>query len=376
MGKRHNTLNDTIFRNSRYMEVVNKQVGCKDFRKEYKEQYDFMLDTFSTLILLNNCFFSDSNLALTDKVEMAQKIIGKYLYLDFNEDTNETESENGKNKYSVRFIQGIIEKYSTHLYRRINEWYFDYLNNTTSNVTNIDRVLEDIETEMTRLENVCFDNMVKKDIDYKKNKDSNYKIYISKFDTLYTDREPFLEAYKNDFNELYGIDLTDDELSTMANFYTLLAKANNGIVNVISNTEVKDYGLNANSTPNDYYNAYLDTLHIKPRSRDKLEAQQFMLFFLLNYAQHLKPKGFTINEVINNYDSFHFLIVMEELLKDDTFKPTNDIANGLYKNLKCVYELMSKKVSSPNELMENYKKAYEEITKIINRHIDYFVRLS
>ena len=34
-----------------------------DFRKEYKGQYDFMLDTYSTLILLNNCFFSDSNLS-------------------------------------------------------------------------------------------------------------------------------------------------------------------------------------------------------------------------------------------------------------------------------------------------------------------------
>lgn len=55
MGHRHNTLNDTIFRNSRYIKFLNENLGIEDFRKEYKEQYDFILDTFSTLILLNNC---------------------------------------------------------------------------------------------------------------------------------------------------------------------------------------------------------------------------------------------------------------------------------------------------------------------------------
>ena len=47
MRKRHNTLNDNIFRNSKYINVVNRITNC-DFRKEHKEQYDFMFDTFST----------------------------------------------------------------------------------------------------------------------------------------------------------------------------------------------------------------------------------------------------------------------------------------------------------------------------------------
>ena len=74
MRKRHNTLNDNIFRNSKYINIVNR-ITNSDFRKEYKEQYDFMLDTFSTLIYLNNCFFSDSNLGLKDKIENAITII-------------------------------------------------------------------------------------------------------------------------------------------------------------------------------------------------------------------------------------------------------------------------------------------------------------
>ena len=142
---KHRVLEKNDFRNSKYMQVVNKQVGCKDFKKfcdenkEYKGQFDFMADTFKTFILLRNCFFSDSNLALHDKVENAQKIIGKYLFSDFDEKTNETISEEGKLKYGVVFIRNVCEKYSTHLYRRINEWYSEYLNNYTLG-TNIDLV--------------------------------------------------------------------------------------------------------------------------------------------------------------------------------------------------------------------------------------------
>ena len=87
MRKRHNTLNDNIFRNSKYMDVVNRITNC-DFRKEHKEQYDFILDTFSTLISLNNCFFSDSNLSKQDKIENAITIIEKYLYLNLDETEN------------------------------------------------------------------------------------------------------------------------------------------------------------------------------------------------------------------------------------------------------------------------------------------------
>ena len=63
-----------------------------------------MLDTFSTLISLNNCFFSDSNLSKQDKIENAITIIEKYLYLNLDETENK--------KYSVRFIQKICEKYT------------------------------------------------------------------------------------------------------------------------------------------------------------------------------------------------------------------------------------------------------------------------
>ena len=44
---KHRLIDTNDFRNSKYMQVVNKQVGCKDFKKfcdekkEYKGQFDF-----------------------------------------------------------------------------------------------------------------------------------------------------------------------------------------------------------------------------------------------------------------------------------------------------------------------------------------------
>ena len=81
MGNKHRVLNENTFRNSKYIQVVNKQIWCNDFKKfcednkDYKGQFDFMLDTFKTFILLRNCFFCDSNLSINDKVENAQKLL-------------------------------------------------------------------------------------------------------------------------------------------------------------------------------------------------------------------------------------------------------------------------------------------------------------
>ena len=37
MGKRHNTLSDDIFRNSKYINTLEQALEIDDFRKEYKE---------------------------------------------------------------------------------------------------------------------------------------------------------------------------------------------------------------------------------------------------------------------------------------------------------------------------------------------------
>lgn len=370
MGAKHKTLNDDIFRHSKYIEVINKQVGCKDFKnfcqdednKDFKGQYDFMLDTFRTLILLNNCFYSDSNISLADKVANALDIMEAYLYIDTD-----------KKKYSVRFIQGIIEKHSTYLYRRINEWYRNLEPLTTKDITTtnwVKVVMEEIEKEIIRLESVGFDDMVKGSIDYKKNKNSNYKIYISRFDSLNTEYSTFVEEYKNEYNERHTNTLTYDDLTDIGLIYTLVAKANNGIVITLDDKDNKDYNLNENSTPKDYYEAYLDSLNIGVDDTfHKLNANAFMINFELVSSN----VNLTTNDIINNFDMFYFLEMMRR--KKD-FTTIDDEANKVLDDLRRVYKILSNPPTNQDDMLDNFKVGYDMIQKIIDRYQDYYIRVS
>ena len=383
MGNKHKVLNENTFRNSKYIQVVNKQIGCDDFKKfcesnnDYKGQFDFMLDTFKTFILIRNCFFCDSNLSINDEVENAQKIIGKYLFSDFDEENNETINDNGKNKYSVRFIQNVCEKYSTHLYRRINEWYFDYLDNYTLN-SNIKPVLDDIEEEMTRLEKVGFDDYVKENINFKKNKDSNYKIYISKFDSLYSDNQAFEAEFIKEYNDNHITPLTDDELSNIYLVYTLIAKCCNGITILLENKPIEEFNLNERTTPTELFNIYLSQLHLNQDRYDfRMEALQFMLEASLIYPNCAK-RGLSFNKMMNNFDIYYFLIKMVEIINDKEFKITDEQIQKDFKDLKEIYDIIHSPVKSVEETLEHYRKALTLTYNLISkkRIANYFIRVS
>lgn len=380
---KHRLIDTNDFRNSKYMQVVNKQVGCKDFKKfcdenkEYKGQFDFMVDTFKTFVLLRNCFFSDSNLSINDKVEKAQKIIGKYLFSDFDEENNETLSENGKSKYSVRFIQNVCERYSTHLYRRINEWYFDYLDNYTLN-SNIKPVLDDIAEEMTRLEKVGFDDYVKENINFKKNKTSDYKIYLSKFDSLYSGYEEFTEEFIKEYNDNHITPLNDDELGRIGLLYTLMAKCCNGITKVLENKPQEEFNIDERTTPTELFNIYLNQLNFNETRFDfRMEATQFMLQATLLYSK-VGSRGITFDEMMNNFDMYYFLDTMQTTVNKDDFKITDEQIQKDLKDLRYIYKLIYTQAKSVDEMLELFKKGLTLISNLISkkRIANYFIRIS
>ena len=369
MRKRHNTLNDTIFRNSKYMKVVNEQVGCKDFSKEYKKQYEFMLDTFSTLILINNAFFSDSNLSISDKVENALNVMEQYLYEDYN--------ESEKAKYSVRTIQSIPEKHCTHLYREISNWYELFGTLTSNNLSNnytLKNILNELEKEINRLSNLGFDDMVKENISYKKNKDSNYKLYLCAFDSLNVNSEELIEEYKKNFEETYGLFLSSAELEEICFIYTLIAKANNGIVKMLYDTTFKTYNITASSSPQEVYNTYLETLHINNNSFSKLEATYFVFTASLIYENVCKRFGVTFDEMISNFDFYFFIERIESIIKQNELSIHYDLINKLVKDLEQVYDKIIKSLENNNK--KELVSAFQIITNVIDRNKKYFIRIS
>lgn len=192
MGKRHNTLSDDIFRNSKYIATLEKELEISDFKKESSDQYEIMLNVYKTLILVNNIIFADSNKNINDKIFEIELELEKCLF-----GNNDNDSE--KYQYSTRTIKGLYDSNTRHLFNKFIEWY-DYL----MNINKLDQVKYDVEEEMKKLEDVNFDMVVKGGIEYEKNKDSNYKIFISKFNNLYTDYLAFRKQYKDDFSNNYG----------------------------------------------------------------------------------------------------------------------------------------------------------------------------
>lgn len=288
MGKRHNTLSDDIFRNSKYVKTLEKELGIDNFRKEYKEQYDIMLNIYKTFILINNIIFADSNKSINDKIFEIELELEKCLF-----GSNDNDSE--KYQYSTRTIKGLLDSNSRILFNKFIEWY-DYL----MNINKLDQVKQDVEELMNKLEYVGFDNVIKGKIEYKKNKDSNYKIFISKFNNLYAENKAFLDQYKQDYNNTYGIDLNKEEMRYIRFIYDLVAYANNDIVKTLFDKEPTDFQLNETSSPEEYYKAYLTLLHldIKDNELFKKNSEIFLNKIIVvsqRLTEHLpKEKAFAM----------------------------------------------------------------------------------
>lgn len=377
MGKRHNTLTDDIFRNSKYIRTLEQVLEIEDFRKEYKEQYDIMLDVYKTLITINNIFFSDSNKSKKQKQNEIIDTLEKVIYKSIDDN---------RAKYSVRTIKGLIDSNTRLLYNKFNEWY----ENLSYNEKYYDNLKLEVEEEMGTLDNIDFDNIVKNDLRYQKNKNSNYKIYVSKFDYLYPNHEKELDNYKQNFYDIYGIELNEKETNEICLIFRLVAYGNNGLVKLLYDNAI-DFGLYDKSIPNDYFNAYLKSLNINMENNNDYNKCRDVFFnefvetvdtmtklILKKYENnHIKEIGgeLSLNEFVFNYDLYFFYLNMELITTKYNFTIKSDLLLKIIKDLKEVYRLIYDNVPKmANETQ--VKEALKKIQTIIDRNKNLFERLS
>ena len=364
MGKRHNTLSDDIFRNSKYVKTLEKELGIDNFRKEYKEQYDIMLNIYKTFILINNIIFADSNKSINDKIFEIELELEKCLF-----GSNDNDSE--KYQYSTRTIKGLLDSNSRILFNKFIEWY-DYL----MNINKLDQVKQDVEELMNKLEYVGFDNVIKGKIEYKKNKDSNYKIFISKFNNLYAENKAFLDQYKQDYNNTYGIDLNDNEMLEIAFIYDMVASANNGLVYFYSSEDISNYNLSEKSSYKDYYSAYLSALNIDFCDNTLFEENtEIFMQRCFKTIKRIEKQGkyVSLNKFIANFDYYYFRENFRIIAKKpNTIKIKNDLLNKIVKDLIEIYNL----IENEEEIENNYQLAFDKVQNIIDRNKNFFERLS
>ena len=377
VGKRHNTLTDDIFRNGKYIRTLEQVLEIEDFRKEYKEQYDIMLDVYKTLITINNIFFSDSNKSKKQKQNEIIDTLEKVIYKSIDDD---------RAKYSVRTIKGLIDSNTRLLYNKFNEWY----KNLSYNEKYYDNLKLEVEEEMDILDNIDFDNIVKNDLRYQKNKNSNYKIYVSKFDYLYPNHKKELDNYKQNFYDIYGIELNEKETNEICLIFRLVAYGNNGLVKLLYDNAI-DFGLYDKSIPNDYFNAYLKSLNINMENNNDYNKCRDVFFnefvetvdtmtklILKKYENnHIKEIGgeLSLNEFVFNYDLYFFYLNMELITTKYNFTIKSDLLLKIIKDLKEVYRLIYDNVPKmANETQ--VKEALKKIQAIIDRNKNLFERLS
>ena len=381
MGKRHNTLTDDIFRNSIYINALEEALGIEDFKKEckknaeYKGQYEMMLDVFKTLININNILFSDSNKNIKEKQDEINDILFKIIYKD---------SESTRHKYSIRTQKALKDSYTRYLYNKFIDWYNNFY------TFSFDTLKQEVENEMTRLENVNFDKMTKGGLQYEKNKNSNYKIYVSKFDYLYPNHEKELDNYKQNFYDIYGIELNEKETNEICLIFRLVAYGNNGLVKLLYDNAI-DFGLYDKSIPNDYFNAYLKSLNINMENNNDYNKCRDVFFnefvetvdtmtklILKKYENnHIKEIGgeLSLNEFVFNYDLYFFYLNMELITTKYNFTIKSDLLLKIIKDLKEVYRLIYDNVPKmANETQ--VKEALKKIQTIIDRNKNLFERLS
>ena len=383
MGKRHNTLSDEIFKNSIYINALEEALGIEDFKKEckknaeYKGQYEMMLDVFKTLININNILFSDSNKNIKEKQDEINDILFKIRYKD---------SESTRLKYSIRTQKALKDSYTRYLYNKFIDWYNNFY------TFSFDTLKQEVENEMTRLENVNFDKMTKGGLQYRyqKNKNNNYKIYVSKFDYLYPNHKKELDNYKQNFYDIYGIELNEKETNEICLIFRLVTYGNNGLVKLLYDNAI-DFGLYDKSIPNDYFNAYLKSLNINMENNNDYNKCRDIFFnefvetvdtmtklILKKYENnHIKEIGgeLSLNEFVFNYDLYFFYLNMELITTKYNFTIKSDLLLKIIKDLKEVYRLIYDNVPKmANETQ--VKEALKKIQTIIDRNKNLFERLS
>lgn len=384
MGKRHKVLTDEIFKNSIYIHTINNLFELEDFKKEYPEQYNTIFDIFKTFILLNNIFFSDSNISNYNKVENATNLLEKMFKINKNDNVVGV-------KYSVRDIKELCDKYARHLYNTMGDWYYSLYNISSKNLDKspiLKKVKNEIEKEMNILSYSRFDNSVLGNLQFGKNVMKNYKDYtryISKFDILYKERDEFIENYKNEFNSLYGITLNDNEINKFGLLFKLLSSVHNGLINIINNYKIDNFNINPDTNSIDTYACYLQTLNLDYTGDLSIDAsKKFGLLLEMIHNKLGEDLKHDFKKTLENFDIYFFYFTMKECIyfKDIKFKTTSNIGNKLISDLNCIYDTlfiinMMKESLSEESIIDNYLiPLYKETNELIKKYDNIFERIS
>jgi len=369
MGKWHNLLTDSTFKNSRYIKTLEEKIPCKNFKYEYESQYNIMFDVFSTLINLNNIVFSKTDKDVGTKNYELHIELEKCLYGDKPNDGNAL-------KYSVRTIQGLVDKKTRILYNRFQNWY-----SILCSIDNLSVIPDEIEKQMKSLEKKKFDVIVVGNVCYRKDTNNSKKIYLSKFWDYNCDKK-YLEKF---VDECYrrNVDIDDKEVvkEETSLLFNLIASANNGLMlkkYPTKNTKQDEYYSLLELVENnadDYLICYyfsklgimLDKVDFDLNAKYLGNVTETLMYLGLSNIEFIEDLDLN-EEADENYDYLYFIATMEQIKNNEIiFETTNSMLLKILDNLKEVYALIQE---------EKYDEALTILSEEIKMYKDLFIKVS
>lgn len=232
MGKYHNKLDKKYFNKSVYAKKFEETFNIK--LKDYPLQYDILLDTYNTILCVNNTLFSLNYIPINQKVVNLIHIIRSYL-------------NKYKNKISKSYDLQCIRFYNNleNDLDELNE--MKELHDTKKTTYNLRPLEQEMEEIIGILEMVNFDKLVdSKDLPYNKKpndklpKKYNLKIVNDldlKVSTIYDykKQEKLNNKFISDYFNKTGINLNEEQEQKDFIFDTLnrIKNINNAVVDYI-----------------------------------------------------------------------------------------------------------------------------------------------
>lgn len=435
MKRKHYVFNEKVFKLCKYLKTFEREQNIDDLKKYDEKQYYFMCDTLDYFVDIYNVLNVDANYGISDRIEKLINVMASYLFDKRIYDDENDEDTKKRYRYSVRYVDdNVFEELTKQIYKKTIKWY-KVLNqpikvNDLIKTEEYQEMVSYINTTMKRLERVGFDKVYNVNVNYEKNKNYEYKIYLNRLGSLSDEKKKYQIEYIKDFNDnnvdKIDINIVDECIEYLFDF---VSYGINGLsMKLYGNKQViYDYS-KKDKCPFDYYLELIGielNSEIYLKNRDKFNTLFFDIYdfydlsnrktLIKNYGcsndeEFLSNDLFNSNpneafkrrkylfdnydysrltDFLNEYDLYRFRYCIDYLYDIYNCYDVDDKNENIYiksVNLLCnIKEINNSTLNKIiNDLFEirkyiqedNLKEAYKLLNNIVNRNIRFFKRVS
>ena len=435
MKRKHYVFNENVFKQSKYLKTFEREQSIDDLKKYDEKHYLFIFDTLDYFVDIYNVLNVDTNYGISVRIEKMIDVMASYLFDKSIYDDENDEDTKKRYRYSVRYVdENVFDELTKQIYKKTIKWY-KILNQTMKvndliNTEEYKEMVSYINTTMKRLERVGFDKVYNVNVNYEKNKNYEYKIYLNRLGSLSDEKKKYQIEYIKDFND-NNVDKIDINIvdECIGYLFDIVSYGINGLsMKLYGNKQViYDYS-KKDKCPFDYYLELIGielNSEIYLKNRYEFNSMFFRIYhfndlsnrktlienygcsndeeFLSNDLFNSNPnEAFKrrkylfdnydysrLTDFLNEYDLYRFRYCVDYLYDIYNCYDVDDKNENIYiKSINLLCNIKEINNSTLNKIIndlfeirkyiqeDNLKEAYKLLNNIVNRNIRFFKRVS